>query len=132
MSDDQIATPEGRGAVIEPIISGLPKGYVYGVARYADVILQQALTERLANLVAALRRVPAGEDPLIALLPVPRDDPDRGLDVPARKRVDQIVVFVRRSRRDDRPSEMDDLQATELRLQAQEDLDEFRVARRID
>jgi hypothetical protein len=42
------------GAVGLPIIEGLPDGYTYGVTRYADVILQKAFPERLANLVTSL------------------------------------------------------------------------------
>ncbi len=42
------------GSVREPSIHGLPNGFVYGVTRYADVILQQAFPEHLADLTAAL------------------------------------------------------------------------------
>jgi hypothetical protein len=52
--------PEGAapvdlaGAVREPTIDGLPKGYKYGVTRYADVILQEAFPDRLNELVLSL------------------------------------------------------------------------------
>lgn len=42
------------GSVREPMIDGLPDGFVYGVTRYADVILQQAFPGHLDDLVAAL------------------------------------------------------------------------------
>jgi hypothetical protein len=42
------------GAVNEPTVTGLPMGYIYGVTRYADIILQGAFPERLSNLVHAL------------------------------------------------------------------------------
>lgn len=42
------------GAVGEPTVGGLPEGYVYGVTRYADIILQGAFSGRLANIVRTL------------------------------------------------------------------------------
>lgn len=52
---------EGAGDIVEPAnrvlpptISGLPEGYVYGVTRYADVILQGILPDRLTELIHSL------------------------------------------------------------------------------
>lgn len=42
------------GAVGPPSIADLPDGYIYGVTRYADVILEQAFPARLANLIHSL------------------------------------------------------------------------------
>lgn len=42
------------GAVGEPTIGGLPDGYIYGVTRYADIILRHAFPARLRNMVRAL------------------------------------------------------------------------------
>lgn len=42
------------GQVRPPTIAGLPDGYVYGVTRYADVILSVSFRERLANLTHSL------------------------------------------------------------------------------
>lgn len=42
------------GSVREPTIAGLPAGFLYGVTRYADVILQQAFPGHLDDLVTAL------------------------------------------------------------------------------
>ena len=42
------------GAVGHPSIPGLPEGYVYGVTRYADVILRDAFSARFQNIIASL------------------------------------------------------------------------------
>ncbi len=42
------------GAVGEPTVDGLPEGYIYGVTRYADIILERAFPGRLANIVRTL------------------------------------------------------------------------------
>lgn len=42
------------GAVHPPTIDGLPDGFQVGVTRYADVILQAAFPERLAELIQSL------------------------------------------------------------------------------
>jgi hypothetical protein len=47
------AATDPAGAVHEPSVA-LPDGYVYGVTRYADVILQQALPDRFNDLVEVL------------------------------------------------------------------------------
>jgi len=48
------ATPATRRDPTVPIIGPLPDGYVYYVARYADVILKTAFADRFAELVAVL------------------------------------------------------------------------------
>jgi len=57
LSGDQ----ESMGGVVapaspvgQPTIAGLPDGYVYGVTRYSDVLLQGAFPDRLADLVRSL------------------------------------------------------------------------------
>ena len=42
------------GAVGRPTVEGLPDGYIYGVTRYADVILQGAFPGRLGEIVRSL------------------------------------------------------------------------------
>lgn len=42
------------GAVRPPTAGGLPEGYVYGVTRYADIILAGAFPARLGQIVASL------------------------------------------------------------------------------
>lgn len=42
------------GAVGEPTITGLPDGYIYGITRYADVILEKAFPGRLADIIRSL------------------------------------------------------------------------------
>ncbi len=42
------------GHARSPTVEGLPGGYIYGVTRYADVILQEALTNRFRDLRKAL------------------------------------------------------------------------------
>jgi hypothetical protein len=44
-----------RGVIRDPSID-LPNGYVYGVTRFADVVLRQALPERFADLIDSLER----------------------------------------------------------------------------
>lgn len=53
--------PDGGGGAAgprrdptEPVIGGLPEGYTYYVARYADVILKTAFETRLSELLAVL------------------------------------------------------------------------------
>lgn len=46
--------PEPAGLVGPPNVSDLPSGYRYGVTRYADIILREALPARFADLVAVL------------------------------------------------------------------------------
>lgn len=43
------------GAVGRPTVDGLPEGYIYGVTRYADVILQGAFPGRLGEIVDSLK-----------------------------------------------------------------------------
>jgi hypothetical protein len=52
--EDEIVEPASR--VTPPTITGLPTGYVYGVTRYADILLQGAFPDRLADLVHSLER----------------------------------------------------------------------------
>lgn len=42
------------GSVRAPTVTGLPKGYIYGVTRYADVILEQSFARQYAGLVKTL------------------------------------------------------------------------------
>jgi len=51
-----VATAAGQSDPTAPIITGLPSGYVYYVARYADVILKSAFEARLKEIVAVLDR----------------------------------------------------------------------------
>jgi hypothetical protein len=46
-----------------PTVENLPSGYRYGVTRYADLILREALSERYSDLVAVLSeyRIDVGE-----------------------------------------------------------------------
>lgn len=44
------------GQVRPPTIAGLPEGYIYGVTRYADVILEQAFPDRFRDLQSALEQ----------------------------------------------------------------------------
>jgi hypothetical protein len=50
--DDEIVEPASR--VSPPTVTGLPDGYIYGVTRYADILLQGAFPDRLADLVRSL------------------------------------------------------------------------------
>jgi hypothetical protein len=52
--DEVMADPALPGAVGAPTVAGLPAGYVYGVTRYADVILAGAFPTRLDQLVRSL------------------------------------------------------------------------------
>ncbi len=62
MSDVELSgDQESMGGVVapasrvgQPTIAGLPDGYVYGVTRYSDVLLQGAFPDRLADLVRSL------------------------------------------------------------------------------
>jgi hypothetical protein len=54
------------GQVRQPTIDGLPEGYVYGVTRYADVILSASFPERLDNIVHALNAYQPHLNELIA------------------------------------------------------------------
>lgn len=46
--------PEPPGIVRAPSIDGLPVGYLYGVTRYADLILRDAFPQRFQDLVDVL------------------------------------------------------------------------------
>jgi hypothetical protein len=46
---------EPAGAVTAPTVEGLPAGYLYGVTRYADLILKEAFPDRFNDLVEALK-----------------------------------------------------------------------------
>lgn len=57
MDDDGNAgegLPDPAGMVGEPTVEGLPKGYRYGVTRYADIILREAFPQRFADLTGVL------------------------------------------------------------------------------
>ena len=49
---EQALDPAGQ--VKPPTVDGLPAGYLYGVTRYADVILERAFADRFCDLRAAL------------------------------------------------------------------------------
>lgn len=49
-----LAAADPPGAVREPTVAGLPGGYVYGVTRYADILLEQAFPQQWADLCAVL------------------------------------------------------------------------------
>ena len=58
LDEELLEEPDGdaidpRGVVREPTLV-LPPGYVYGVTRYADVVLQNALPDRFDELVDSL------------------------------------------------------------------------------
>lgn len=55
--------PEPAGMVGPPSVTDLPDGYRYGVTRYADLILREALPERYGDLAAVLSefRIELGE-----------------------------------------------------------------------
>ena len=55
LAPDESPVVEPAGAVRDPTIDGLPDGYCYGVTRYADIILQEALPEQFEHLVNALK-----------------------------------------------------------------------------
>lgn len=48
-------THNSESQVQPPTVGGLPEGYIYGVTRYADVILEKAFVDRFADLCEALR-----------------------------------------------------------------------------
>ncbi|MDP1803749.1 MAG: BglII/BstYI family type II restriction endonuclease [Acidimicrobiales bacterium] len=52
--EPDLAAVDLPGAVRPPIAGGLPDGYVYGVTRYADIILAGAFPGRLGQLVRSL------------------------------------------------------------------------------
>lgn len=52
--DEVVVDAALPGAVRPPTVAGLPAGYVYGVTRYADVILAGAFPTRLAQLTRSL------------------------------------------------------------------------------
>lgn len=56
--DDLIGPVEGMsdppGVVREPSVEGLPKGYAFGVTRYADLILRDAFPHHFRDLCEAL------------------------------------------------------------------------------
>lgn len=57
MSDVEIPAdglPQVSGVVRTPSIEGLPEGYVYGVTRFADLILRDAFEERFDDFVTVL------------------------------------------------------------------------------
>jgi hypothetical protein len=63
----EFAAPAPQGAVSRPTIDALPtRGFVYGVTRYADVILERSFPLRLADLCAALAAFDAHLDELRA------------------------------------------------------------------
>lgn len=51
---DQVLDPAGQ--VRPPTVTELPAGYVYGVSRYADIILNEAFPRRFSDLKSALAR----------------------------------------------------------------------------
>jgi hypothetical protein len=52
--DEVVVDAALPGAVRPPTVAGLPAGYVYGVTRYADVILAGAFPARLTQLTRSL------------------------------------------------------------------------------
>ncbi|MDE0132221.1 MAG: BglII/BstYI family type II restriction endonuclease [bacterium] len=54
------------GQVKPPTVDGLPVGYLYGVTRYADVILERAFADRFRELRSALESFDPTLDELIA------------------------------------------------------------------
>lgn len=56
--------PEPAGMVGPPNVDDLPPGYRYGVTRYADLILREALPERYADVLAVLSGFRIGIDEL--------------------------------------------------------------------
>jgi hypothetical protein len=57
--------PELAGMVGPPSVEDLPRGYRYGVTRYADLILREALPERYGDLLAVLSKYRIDVDELI-------------------------------------------------------------------
>lgn len=51
---EEVEALDLAGKVNSPTVAGLPRGYVYGVSRYADVILDQAFPERFTELKQSL------------------------------------------------------------------------------
>lgn len=60
------AAPPPQGAVAAPTVEGLPHGFVYGVTRYADVILATSFPGLLGDLCDALSRFDAHVSELAA------------------------------------------------------------------
>ncbi len=65
-SNEDAGVVAAAGSVGDPTIGGLPPGYVYGITRYADVILEASFPDRLANIVTALDAYHPHLDELIA------------------------------------------------------------------
>jgi hypothetical protein len=57
--------PEPAGMVGPPNVDDLPSGYRYGVTRYADLILREALPERYEDLLSVLSEYRIGIDELL-------------------------------------------------------------------
>ena len=57
--------PEPAGMVGPPNVDDLPQGYRYGVTRYADLILREALPERYVDVLAVLSMFRIDVDELI-------------------------------------------------------------------
>lgn len=53
---------DSSGVIMPPSIGKLPPGYCYGVTRFADVVLSEALPNRFADLVASLESFTVGLD----------------------------------------------------------------------
>jgi hypothetical protein len=62
----EVLTPAPQGGVTPPTIAGLPDGFVYGVTRYADVILQTSFPRLLEDVRAALAALEVRLDELAA------------------------------------------------------------------
>lgn len=54
LSIPEIADPALPGVVAPPTVTGLPEGYVYGITRYADVILANAFPTLFSEIIASL------------------------------------------------------------------------------
>ena len=65
-SSDDKGVVDVAGQVRNVQIPGLPEGYVYGVTRYADVILNYSFQDRFANLIHSLDTFHPHLDELIA------------------------------------------------------------------
>ena len=62
----QVQALDPADQVQAPTVDGLPDGYLYGVTRYADVILERAFADRFCDLRTALERFEPTLDELIA------------------------------------------------------------------
>ena len=59
MSEDSETNPRAAvpaGEVNPPTVTGFPEGYIYGVTRYADVILSASFPRRLSNILFSLEQ----------------------------------------------------------------------------